>query len=248
MAEACAAVAELWPEASILRAVVYAHPSALAAGAVDLAARIYPGLHYLAWNWPNAGHGLACAFDFDGILCLDPPEGLDPGSEEYDRFILEAVPLYLPRRGPIPAIISARPERVRGLCLEWLERYGITAERLILRDGPSSLEGWSEERIARWKAERFLELDPRPALFAESSPAQAGVIALETLRPVICPAAGRVVVARPEPAELAELLERRRRCGWLSREGCRCRCERLARPVDTWLDCRRCAELPPASE
>jgi hypoxanthine phosphoribosyltransferase len=122
MREASAIVRERFPDAEIVRAVVYAHPHGM--GEVDIVVREYPGLHYLEWNWCNAGHGVKCGFDFDGIICHDLEDGPD-----YVRRIIEAPPLYLPRRHPIPLIVTARPESVRAETLDWLDRHGLTCER-----------------------------------------------------------------------------------------------------------------------
>jgi hypoxanthine phosphoribosyltransferase len=236
MREASAIVRERFPDAEITRAVVYAHPHGM--GEVDIVVREYPGLHYLEWNWCNAGHGVKCGFDFDGILCHDLEDGPD-----YVRRITEAPPLYLPRRHPIPLIVTARPESVRTETLDWLDRHGLTCERIVMRDWEWNGSEWDGARVARFKADHF----GRSGLpmFAESDPFQAQTIAEITGKVVLCPAAGRVFApARPSVAEVQAIQARQRRCPSLTRGGCSCYCARLERRPDVWTDCRPCPELP----
>jgi hypoxanthine phosphoribosyltransferase len=236
MREASAIVRERFPDAEIVRAVVYAHPHGM--GEVDIVVREYPGLHYLEWNWCNAGHGVKCGFDFDGIICHDLEDGPD-----YVRRITEAPPLYLPRRHPIPLIVTARPESVRTETLDWLDRHGLTCERLVMRDWKWNGCEWDGARVARFKADHF----GRSGLpmFAESDPFQAQTIAEITGKVVLCPAAGRVFApARPSVAEVQAIQTRQRRCPSLTRDGCNCYCSRLERRPDVWTDCRPCPELP----
>jgi hypoxanthine phosphoribosyltransferase len=236
MREASGIVRERFPDAELVRAVVYAHPHGM--GEVDIAVREYPGLHYLEWNWCNAGHGVKCGFDFDGIICHDLEDGPD-----YVRRITEAPPLYLPRRHPIPLIVTARPESVRAETLDWLDRHGLTCERLVMRDWDWNGSEWDGARVARFKADHF----GRSGLpmFAESDPGQAATIAEITGKVVLCPAAGRVFApARPSVAEVQAVQARQRRCSSLTRGGCNCYCSRIERRPDVWTDCRKCPQLP----
>jgi hypoxanthine phosphoribosyltransferase len=244
MGEAAAIVAKRWPAAELVRAVVYAHPHG--APAVDLAVRIYPGLHYLAWNWCNAGHGVGCAYDFDGILCLDPPAGLDESGPAYDAALAAAVPLFLPRRAAIPLIVTARPERSRALTLDWLDRHGVKVDELMMRGWEWGPGEWCDTRVGEWKAEVFGRSGL--TMFAESTPAQAEIIALASGKPVLCPAAGRVITSRPDPAAVRAIKARQRRCPHAATTACACECKWLGRRVHVWDDCRRCDHLPTEEE
>ncbi len=171
MAECSEILRRRWPAATLTRAVIYAHPQALSQ--VDLCVSHYPGPHYLEWNWPNTAHAERCAFDFDGILCEDLPVGATR----------EPRPLYLPRRRPIPMIVSGRPESVRGLSADWLARHGIQYQAMYLRDFAD--DSW--QAIAEFKAAHYGLSSC--TLFAESDPRQAVLIRDRTNKPVLCPAA-----------------------------------------------------------
>ncbi len=180
-----------YPDAKITRAVVYANPQAL--HAVDLYVSRYPGSHYLEWNWPNAGHGAACAYDFDGVLCQDCPAEDDDGGPRYLRFLAETRPLFLPRRSTIPLIVTGRHERYRAETLDWLDRHGLKVDQLVMR-------GWDVDPARDWSVQmgefktRHYDLEGAGCvLFAESCPIQARVIADLSGRPVLCPTLDHVL-------------------------------------------------------
>jgi hypothetical protein len=191
-----------FPNAAVTRTVVYCAPQARRA--VDLCVAIYPGAHYLAWNWCNAGHGAACGYDFDGILCAD----------DSDR------PLCLPRRLAVPLVVTGRHESARGVTEAWLARWGVRVERLVMRDFDAP-DVFDVEEIARFKARHYRE--SACTLFAESDPAQAQTIADRSGKPVLCPQAGRVLRPRPDAGATPELLREVLTCPDRRRVGCTCR-------------------------
>jgi orotate phosphoribosyltransferase len=191
---ACAAIVRTsCPEARITRAVVYCHPQA--AAAVDQYVFIYPGLHFLEWNWPNAGHGSSAAYDFDGLLCEDFTAVECATPEAYRAAMPGKKPLFLPKRKPIPLIVTARPEATRLATMEWLARHGVTVEQLVMRDFPDPPAGDWARTMAEFKACHFERSGC--LLFAESEPAQAEIIAARTGKLVLCPAAARLWPPRP---------------------------------------------------
>ena len=179
-----------FPAATLTRAVIYAHPQSL--HAIDMFVREYPGGHYLEWNWPNAGHGAACAYDFDGILCHDcAPEDDDDGPR-YARFLSETRPLFLPRRMRIPMIVTGRSAKYRAETLAWLDRWGLSVDHLVMRDWDIDLgRNWNEQ-MGEYKAWHYQDARSGCPLFAESDPAQAEVINRLTGKAVLCPSAAKV--------------------------------------------------------
>jgi uncharacterized HAD superfamily protein len=162
---------------------------------VDLCVAAYPGMHFLEWNWANAGHGAACAYDFDGILCVECPPIDDDRDQRYLRFLESAAPLFLPRRLPVPLIVTGRHERYRPQTVAWLARQRVRVERLVMRDWDGAHDPM---RIAGFKARHYAA--SACGLFAESELAQAERINHLTGKPVLCPAAGRVYPPRdPRP-------------------------------------------------
>jgi len=186
-------VAAAYPDAKIMRAVVYAHPKGLPA--IDLCVAVYPGQHYLEWNWPNAGHGAGCVYDFDGILCRDFTHDECRDDPTYRRTMERIEPLFLPRRAPIPLIVTARPESCRDLTLAWLARHGVKANAIIMRDWEIEPGRDWNTQVGEWKAWVY---DRSPLqLFAESDPDQARIIADRTGKAVLCPSLDRVIPPKP---------------------------------------------------
>ncbi len=170
-------VKDRWPDVKVTRCAVYCHPNV--AGYVDICYRYYPGNHYLEWNWPNAGHGEACAYDFDGILTEEWYEG---------RTDENARPLYVPRRRSVPLIVTARKESRRAASEAWLARWGICCGRLVMREFEPA--NWNQE-VGEWKGRIYGQSEC--TLFAESDPEQAKIIAAVSGRRVLCPRLGRVI-------------------------------------------------------
>src|ERR1035437_2702955 len=163
-----ATVQSRWPGVRITRAVIYCAPAARSA--VDLCAARLPGSHYLEWNWENAGHGQRCAYDFDGILCRDFTAAECADEATYRAVMAFISPKFLPRRTPVPLIVTARPESTRALTEDWLDRHGVRGERLVMRDfaiDPS--RGWTRH-LAEYKAWHYDRSGC--ILFAESDVAQ----------------------------------------------------------------------------
>jgi hypothetical protein len=165
----------------VLYAVVYRNPIPAAGGELDFWAEDLPGVHLLEWNLFNSVHTPRTAFDIDGILCDESPKS---AAWKYGR-----PPLYPVRKGPLPLVVTGRSERHRASTLAWLERWGMSCQRLEM------WQGTDEERerpmaVSRFKAAHYGRSSL--ALFVESCPIQAREIADITMKPVVCPAAGKV--------------------------------------------------------
>jgi orotate phosphoribosyltransferase len=128
-------------------------------------------LHFLEWNLFNSVHLPQLALDFDGILTHDGT----------DR------PLYLPRKGEVPLIVTGRSQAHRVGSMAWLTKHGVRVKRMVMFPGETPRDPLV---IARYKAQHW---GPSGlAYFVESDPIQAKEIARLVGRPVICPAAGEV--------------------------------------------------------
>ena len=184
-----ALVRRKWPSAKITRAVAFCHPRGH--GAVDCCHAILPGDHWLEWCFCNCDHVLATAFDFDGILCRDCPPADDDDGPRYRAFLRDAVPYLLPRRKPVPLIVTARHERYRTETAAWLARHGVQAAEIVFRDFDYVPRRGFVEQVAEFKARVFRER-PQLKYFLESDPPQAERIAQLSGKASLCPAAGRM--------------------------------------------------------
>jgi orotate phosphoribosyltransferase len=139
----------------------------------DIFAAIVPWPHLFEWHFFNSGYIPSTALDFDGILTKQDT----------------SEPLYLPRKWPVPLIITGRLERDRAGSEWWLAHHGIRVERLVMYPGTLQARDQPGE-LARFKAEHFAASGLR--WFVESEPDQAAEISRLTHKQVVCPAAGRV--------------------------------------------------------
>jgi adenine/guanine phosphoribosyltransferase-like PRPP-binding protein len=173
-------------------AAVYVNPKATRKPhihAVDL-----PWPHILEWNVFNSVLSSSTAMDFDGILCHDCPAGSDDDGEKYLHFIRNAQPLYVPRKVPVPLVVTARTEKYRQPTLEWLARHRINVVQLIMHPA-KTLKERQRDDIAAFKARHFdawlraYSARVRPQIFFESEDWQARRIGqlVGGERLVICP-------------------------------------------------------------
>lgn len=185
-----------YPDARIIRAVVYAHPRGRRQ--VDVCVAEYPGPHYLEWNIHNSGHAFRGAYDFDGVLCRDIAREDDDDGPRYRLALEHAVPLNFPRRTPISLIVTARHERYRAITEAWLARHAIRCERLVMRDWEYANGRHDAQAVAEWKGRVYREASN--PLFIESSEREAPIIAQHSGKRVLCPAAGRAFEPPPIPS------------------------------------------------
>jgi adenine/guanine phosphoribosyltransferase-like PRPP-binding protein len=171
-------------------AAVYVNPKALIKPdiwSVDL-----PWPHLLEWNVFNSILSPSAAMDFDGILCHDCPPGSDDDGPKYLDFIRNAKPLYMPRRCPIPLIVTARIEKYRADTEDWLRRHGIRWNRLVMHPAATLAER-RRDNIAAYKARHYAawaakhKATPGPIIFFESEDGQAREIAKLSKLLTICP-------------------------------------------------------------
>ena len=168
---------------------------------VDIYGSILPSPHLLEWNLFNNGvlvgeahnpvfrNGVAT--DFDGVLCLDPdvPDADDgPGLDRYREWLINAKPRHLlPRSRPIPLIITARLERFRAETEDWLRKWGIKWNRLVMHPAERASQRGD---VAFWKSD-ILERSGC-GFYLESHDDQAKRINEYSGVPTICPDSERV--------------------------------------------------------
>lgn len=122
-------------------------------------------------------------FDIDGVFCLEPPD--ERNEEEYLKYIENATPLFIPRT-KIGGIITFRLLKNKEITQRWLEKVGITYDKLMMFNANSWEErmesGVTPEQYKAWnykKNEQFM-------LMIESSDYQASRIAEMAGKPVYC--------------------------------------------------------------
>jgi uncharacterized HAD superfamily protein len=182
-------------------AVVYTRPESVRI--VDYYGDILPSPHLLEWNLFNSGvlFGNArnmrmrggVATDFDGIICENPPvpdADSGPGLDAYVNWLRNAKPLMLPRRVPIPLIVTFRLERWRAITEEWCRKWGVQYGRLVMHLASTASERNRHFDVAGFKGKIYK--DSRHSLFVESEPEQARMIFEYARKPVACPREGKI--------------------------------------------------------
>jgi adenine/guanine phosphoribosyltransferase-like PRPP-binding protein len=191
-----------------LFAAVYVNPAAKLKP--DIYAVDLPWPHILEWNVFNSVLSSSYALDFDGILCHDCPPGSDDDGEKYLDFIKNARPLYVPRKAPVPLVVTARIEKYRQPTLDWLRRHNINVVQLVMHPA-ATLRERQRDDIAAYKAHHFsnwlkaYKARVGPQMFFESEDRQARKIALLSGGVTVCPATAGVY--GPQNSMLPEMMK-----------------------------------------
>lgn len=127
-------------------------------------------------------------WDMDGIICKDPPD--DKNTEEYEKYISEAIPMIIPTT-PIGAICTYRLEKYRDITKQWLDKYGIKVNQLIMFNAPTREERNQTSSPGYYKGKVYKEAN-WAKLFLESDANQAEKIHKISGKPVFCYANGKM--------------------------------------------------------
>jgi hypothetical protein len=130
-------------------AVMYGTPHA--AHRVTYCHKPLPVPHMLEWNFFNAPYIQYIGLDLDGVVCKDPPDGMEP--------------LHPPLNYPCRAIITARPEKWREGTKHWLRDHGVKYHELIMWPGdeipgPDEAAAWKARQCLRDDIEFYIESCP----------------------------------------------------------------------------------------
>lgn len=150
----------------------------------DFVFDLCPRPRIFEWNMMHHHRLSEACIDFDGVLCVDPTEQQNDDGPLYQAFLRDVPPLLIPSR-PVGAIVSSRLEKYRPLVEDWLHRHNIEYGELHLLDLPSAAERQRLRPHASFKASVYRS-NPKYRIFIESEPKQAGKIAHESGKPVIC--------------------------------------------------------------
>jgi hypothetical protein len=113
----------------------------------------------------------AVGIDWDGVLNVDCPRECDDDGRRYQEWLDAVRPIRRPDW--IPTIITARLEAYRDQCLQWLARYRIECDQLVMF--PGSFAERAKTNIGLWKASMCDEHGVE--MFVESDLMQAQTIA-----------------------------------------------------------------------
>lgn len=180
MARAVAILQAGLPEVQLATLAVFAAPWATG---VDIELERVGVPRVFEWNLWRHTALRRIVTDLDGVLCPDPPAGVDDDGSRYAEWVEQVPPLHLPRL-PVKAIITCRLERFRPQTERWLAEHRVRYGRLYMVDLPNGAERRRLKVHIPHKVAAYR--DSGADLFVESSPKQAAGIAKATGRPVLC--------------------------------------------------------------
>ena len=143
------------------------------------------GLVFYEWNIFNHAPQWTTRFlyDIDGVVCVDPPS--DHNTEEYEKYIKDAIPLYIPKV-KVRGFVTYRIEKYRDITSQWLAKQGITYDMLVMFNAQTREErDYSGISSAQMKAAVY-KADTGAMLYIESDDDQAQQIHQMTNKPVLC--------------------------------------------------------------
>jgi uncharacterized HAD superfamily protein/hypoxanthine phosphoribosyltransferase len=176
----------------ILYAAVYVSPEGLPL--VDIAieeiSHQLPEGYFFSWNVMHHPYLSHCCMDIDGVLCRDPKPAEDTEGEEYDSFLSNSRPLYLPTV-EIGWLVTGRLEKYRKLTEEWLQRHGVRYRELLMLNLPNARARREAGGAGPFKADTYSKTGA--SLFIESDPQEAAIIAKRSGKGVLCVAQEKMI-------------------------------------------------------
>lgn len=151
---------------------------------VDYHFEILPLPRLFQWNYMNHNINEKTCYDIDGVICVDPTSEQNDDGPKYLDFLLNAKPLYLPKK-KVFALVTSRLEKYRPQTEEWMKKNGVEYEHLFMLDLPTKEDRIKANMHGKFKAEIYHKLE-ESVLFIESEVKQAKEIAYLSGKPCIC--------------------------------------------------------------
>lgn len=158
--------------------VVYVSPESKTK--VNYFSEILPGPRFFEWNFLGIKATEDFVFDMDGVICEDP-KVYDNDGASYQKEIESVRPLFIPQV-KIKAICTNRIERWRPQTENWLNRYGVLYDELLMQPFKTAVERRLKSTSAGFKSEYYKN---NGTLFVESHNSHAKEISKITKKPVL---------------------------------------------------------------
>ena len=131
---------------------------------IDMFFEECPGPRAFQWNFTKHARLPRWGFDMDGVLCRDPTRDENDRGLNYERFLREVRPMFIPRR-PVGVIVTCRQDRYRAQTEAWLRAHGIEYGELVMspKTRGTSKGLWKAGHIAGRKIEFFFESERKQA-------------------------------------------------------------------------------------
>jgi len=110
-----------------------------ASNLVDFYAELNDNKKIYQWNFSGIKATKMFSWDLDGVICTNPSAYDNDGVAYQNEIISGIKPLFLPQV-KIHSIITNRIERWRSETVEWLKRFGVQYENLIMQPYSTAVE------------------------------------------------------------------------------------------------------------
>jgi uncharacterized HAD superfamily protein len=135
------------------------------------------------WNYMHHwGLGHACV-DIDGVLCEDPTHIESLSDSKYANFLINAIPKFIPTQ-KVHSLVTCRDEKYRTETENWLSKYGVEYEQLIMLDDVRRKKSNGNTDYGKYKGEFYKSTNC--FIFIESNYEQAVEICKVSGRQVFC--------------------------------------------------------------
>ena len=150
----------------------------------DIFFAIVPFPRIFEWNYMHHTFLRLSCVDLDGVLCEDPTAEQNDDGDNYRNFCLNAIPKLIPSQ-PIGCIVTARLQKYSFETQQWLNKYKIRYDNLIMLNLNSAEERRRLNIHSDYKAQVYQHFN-NAILFIESSFEQAKNIAKLSNKDVFC--------------------------------------------------------------
>jgi hypoxanthine phosphoribosyltransferase len=145
--------------------------------------------HLLEWHFFNSGYATKTLFDLDGVFSPNVPFSELDCDDKYKKYISNVEPFYhrLPKTRKLKAIVTGRLDKFRKETEDWLARYNIKYNELIMfpTERREQRDANHVEEVGKYKAD--VHKRSNAVFFMESEKAEGRVIRKHSDKRVILP-------------------------------------------------------------
>lgn len=151
--------------------------------------------HLLEWHFFNSNHVEKTLFDLDGVFSPNVPMSCCVDNDKYEEYISSVEPFYhrLPKTHKLKAIVTGRLDKFRKITEEWLEKYNIEYEDLIMFPTEKEKQRNTNhvQEVGKYKADVYRRSDGH--FFMESEKSEGVIIKKISNKRVVLPNDGTLL-------------------------------------------------------
>jgi len=156
---------------------------------VDIFGKELEKPHLLEWHFFNSTHTENTLFDLDGVFSPNVPMSCCADNDKYEEYISNVEPFYhrLPKVHKLKAIVTGRLDKFRKITEDWLKKYDIEYEDLIMfpTEKEKQRDANHVQEVGIYKADVYKRSDGH--FFMESEKSEGAIIKELSNKRVILP-------------------------------------------------------------